>query len=148
DLGTVQIPTTIVGGGPTTVVVGQGGNLPNVVAPLDLENISGAANTIVVDDSSDTTARDIALSTLGVSPIDFQGGPNQPYGSISGLTPVPIIYESSGTAGVTVRGGTAGGTLTVDDTQVQTGFVGNGGTTVSVPVPTALQAELNLKNTV
>ena len=111
-------------GGPDTINVGNAGNAQNINAPLTIEN-SWGLDTVTVDDSADTTARTV---TLGTAP---PAGDSDVFGTVSGLTPATITYESADTSSLTLDGGTGGNTFNVTDTPTNQ-FGGSGGTAISL----------------
>src|SRR5205807_1630516 len=88
-------------GGPDTINIGTAGNAQNVAGTLTIVNAFGK-DTITVDDSADTSARNVTLDTAAPN------GDNDPFGTVSGLTPGVITYEAADTASLTIDGGAAG----------------------------------------
>lgn len=111
-------------GGPDTINVGNAGNAQDINAPLAIEN-SWGLDTVTIDDSADTTARTV---TLSIAP---PAGDSDVFGTVSGLTPATITYESADTSSLTLDGGTGGNTFNVTDTPTNQ-FGGSGGTAISL----------------
>jgi hypothetical protein len=104
--------TNLVLAGATAVKVGNAGSAQGIVGSLNIENPSTIKNTIVVDDSADTTARTVTLSTLGTNPSDSQAN-TDPWGQIVGLAVLGHInYEYADTSSLTIKGGGGAGTHT------------------------------------
>ena len=78
-------------GGHDTVNVGNAGSVQGILGTLTIQN-PPSFNTINVDDSADTVARTVTLSTFIV------GGAN--WGSITGLAPAAINYKYDDTTSV------------------------------------------------
>ena len=78
-----------IGSGTDTVNVGNGGSVQGILAAVNIQN-PPSYNTINVNDSADTTARTVTLSTYS------SGGYN--WGSITGLAPAAINYKYSDTS--------------------------------------------------
>jgi hypothetical protein len=141
------VTTNFVGGSATAVNVGSGGSAQGIQGPLNLENATTAANTIVLDDGGDATARVVTLSAFAPNPADAQGN-TDPWGKVSGLA-ADVNYEYADTASLTILGGTGGGSLAAQATGVTTTFVGGGATTVAVGQAGSvqnIQGALNLEN--
>jgi hypothetical protein len=140
----INIPTTIVLVNNTTISLS---NLQTITNPLNLENKTGK-NTIILDDSADSTARTITLSTLVPNPSDPEGN-NGPFGQVLGLAPAAINYEYADTTSLTIKGGTGGDTVNVLATGVPVTYVGGGTSTINVGTGGTLQSiagALNLEN--
>src|SRR5581483_951882 len=105
--------------------VGAAGSVQGVQGTLNVEN-PASLNALVVDDSADSAARTVTLSTFAPNPSDSEGN-NDPWGAISGLAPAAINYEYADTAGVTISSGTAGDTFNVGATGVPTTINTGGG---------------------
>jgi hypothetical protein len=106
------VPLTIVGGGPNTVFIGgDSGSVQGILGTVNIEN-PRSADTITVDDSNDTTARTVTLSTLATNPADSEASAD-PWGQIIGLAPAPINYEYHDTQGMTVQTGSGADRVTV-----------------------------------
>jgi hypothetical protein len=95
--------TNLVLAGRATVNVGNAGSVQGIAGALNIENPTGS-NSVVVDDSSDTTPRNGTLSTLGANQFDSELNLDA-WGQIAGLAPAPINYEYSDTTGLTIIGG-------------------------------------------
>jgi hypothetical protein len=128
DVLATGVPTNITNGGWADVVnVGTGGSVQGILGTLTLQNPPGF-NTVNVDDSADTTARTVTLSTYS------SGGLN--WGSITGLAPAAIDYKYDDTSSVHVTTGTGADTVDVLATGVPTYLSSNGGAdTVNVGIP-------------
>jgi hypothetical protein len=100
--------TDIVTGAAATFNVGNG-TVAGILGTLHLEGPS-SPNTIVLNDSADTTARTVTLSDIGANPADSQGN-SDPWGQVSGLAPANINYEYGDANGLTVETGTAAGNV-------------------------------------
>src|SRR5262249_4364960 len=122
----------VVGHGATTVVLGNAGNIQDIVTTLELEN-SADYNGIILDDSADTTARTTTVQTLGfINGDDFEHT-GEPWGIITGLAPGAIIFEYADPSGVTINTGkVAGNVVNVRATGVTTYAAGHARTTINV----------------
>jgi hypothetical protein len=106
-------------GGQDSIVVGFfNDNVQDILAPLTIQNAHGR-DTIIVNDSADTTARTATLSTFA------SGGVN--WGSITGLAPAAIDYRYNETASVAIETGLGNDTLNVHGTGVLTTLISFGG---------------------
>jgi len=97
------VTTSFVGHGISTINVGNSGSVQGILGTLNLSN-PPAFNTIVVEDSADSTARTATLSDASNT------------GQVTGLAPAAINYGDFDTAGITVMGGTGGNTFNVQAT--------------------------------
>jgi hypothetical protein len=123
--------TNLILSGGNTVNVGNAGSVQGILGALNIEN-PPSFNTIVVDDSADTTARTVTLSTLGTNGSDSEGNAD-PWGQIIGLAPAHINYEYGDTSSLTVNGGTGSNTFNVQATGVFTTLnAGSANDTVNV----------------
>jgi hypothetical protein len=100
------VPTNITNEEYDLVNVGSGGSVQGITGTLNLQAWSPSSwgfllppNTINVNDSADTTARTVRLSTYS------SGGSN--WGSITGLAPAAINYKYSVTRSVHVTTGSS-----------------------------------------
>ena len=117
-------------GGGDTVNVGNAGSVQGILGTLSIEN-PPSHDTISVDDSADTTARTVTLSTF-VNPADSEHN-SDPWGSITGLAPAAINYEYRDTSSVSVTTGHGADTVNVRATGVSTALsTSGGGDTVNV----------------
>ena len=114
-----HIAITVIGSGTDTVNVGNAGSVQGILAAVNVEN-PPSFNTINVNDSADTTARTVTLST-------FTPAGDTPWGSITGLAPAAINYEYADTSSVTVTTGHAADTVNVLATGVTTNLSTSGG---------------------
>ena len=105
------VTTNISDGGYDVVNVGNGGSVQGILGTLNLQN-PPSFNTINVNDSADTTARTVTLSTYS------SGGAN--WGSITGLAPAAINYKYFDTSSVNITTGSAADTVNVLATGVTT----------------------------
>ena len=142
------VTTNLIGnGGRDTVNVGNAGSVQGILGTLSIEN-PPSFNTINVNDSADTTARTVTLSTF-VNPNDSQHN-SDPWGTITGLAPAAINYEYDDTTSVSVTTGHAADTVNVLATGVTTNLIGNGGRdTVNVGNAGSVQgilAAVNIEN--
>ena len=108
------ITTNVVGAAAATVNVGLGGSTQAISGPVNIEN-PPALNTIVVDDSSDSTGRVVTLSSFSPNPSDSEGN-SDTWGKINGLAPGDINYEYLDTAALTIDGGSGGNVFNVNST--------------------------------
>ena len=128
------------GAGSDTVNVGSGGSVQGILAPVTLQNPPNW-NTINVNDSADTTARTVTLSTYS------SGGAN--WGSITGLAPAAINFKYVDTSSVNITTGSAADTVNVLATGVTTNITGEGPDVVNVGNGGSVQGilgTLNLQN--
>ena len=105
------VTTNISDGGYDVVNVGDGGSVQGILGTLNLQD-PPSYNTINVNDSADTTARTVTLSTYS------SGGYN--WGSITGLAPAAINYKYFDTSSVNITTGSAADTVNVLATGVTT----------------------------
>jgi len=119
-----HIALNVIGSGHDTVNVGNAGSVQGILADVNIEN-PPSFDTINVNDSADTTARTVTLSTF-VNPNDSQHN-SDPWGMITGLAPAAINYEYDDTTSVSVTTGHAADTVNVLATGVTTNLIGNGG---------------------
>jgi hypothetical protein len=125
-----HIAINVIGSGHDTVNVGNAGSVQGILAAVNIEN-PPSVNTINVNDSADTTARTVTLSTF-VNPNDSQHN-SDPWGRITGLAPAAINYEYDDTTSVSVTTGHAADTVNVLATGVTTTLSsGGGGDTINV----------------
>jgi hypothetical protein len=128
DISATGTLTNLIASGPTTINVGGDPNFGAqlIQHTLNLENPSGAFNTISVDDSADVGNRAVTLGIMppsGTNPNDSELN-SDPYGQIRGLAPANINYEYQNTfqdptlPGLTLTGGTGDNTFTVLSTTV------------------------------
>jgi len=120
-----SVPTNFVGGSDATVIVGLGGSVQNILGPVNIEN-PPAYNSIVVDDSADSTGRTVVISSFAPNPEDSQSN-DDVYGKIAGLAPADINYEYDDTTDLTIRGGSGGNTFDVQSTDDTTNIEGGSG---------------------
>jgi hypothetical protein len=124
-----QVATNVVGNAfGTTVNVGNAGGVAGIQGTLNVDNPPHFSN-INVDDSADTTARTVSLST-------FTPSGDSAFGSITGLGSAAINYEYGDTNNVTLSLGNAANTVNVQATG------GIGTTTINV----ASTATVNVTN--
>src|SRR5437763_1175160 len=83
--------TNFVGSGNTTVNVANAGRPLSTPASLH-DALPTSKNTIVVDDSADSTARTLTLSTFAPNPNDSEGN-NDPYGKLGSPSFANINFE-------------------------------------------------------
>ena len=98
--------TNLIGAASGAVNVGNAGSVQGIDGALDIEN-PPSLNSITIDDSADTTARTVALSS-------FTPAGDTAWESISGLAPAPISYEVGDVISATINGGSGGNTFNVD----------------------------------
>jgi hypothetical protein len=110
---TVSVPstpwsgvTTIVGGGPDAVRVGNATDGVGDVAGALVVTNNASTTALTVDDSADTTARVASLDT-------YTGSDGYLYGEVSGLGAAAVSYRSDVVSSVTVNGG-GGNTFNVN----------------------------------
>jgi hypothetical protein len=111
----------IVGNGNAVSAVNVGNatnGAQSIKSTLNIENPASpqSHNTIIVDDSADTTGRTATLSTLGSNPADSGTGLADIWGQIVGLAPAHINYEYLDTNGLTIDGGSGGNNFYVQAT--------------------------------
>jgi hypothetical protein len=122
--------TNLISRASTTVNIGNAGSVQGIFGTLNIEN-PPSFDKIVVDDSTDATARATTLST-GTNSSDSEGNGHL-YGFITGLAPAAISYEYFDTTSVSVNTGTASGNVVnVLATGVTTNLRGHASTTVNV----------------
>ena len=99
------MPTNLsTSGGHDTVNVGNAGSVQGILGTLSIQN-PPSFDTINVNDSADTAARTVTLSTFA------SGGAN--WGSITGLAPAAINYKYADTSGVNITTGSGNDTVNV-----------------------------------
>jgi hypothetical protein len=114
------------------------GTTQNILADVNIENPT-ASSTVTVNDSTDTAARTVTVSTLGTNPADSQGN-SDPWGQISGLLGSGNInFEYGDTSGVTIDGGSGTTTWNLNNTSASTPvtLTGDSGTNVFNLTPTS-----------
>lgn len=127
------VPLNVTADGDDTVNLGTGGSVQGIQGDVTLIN-PPAYNSLVIDDSADTHARQVSLS-------DFTPAGDTIYGSITGLAPASINYRLYDTTTVTVDGGSGGNTFDVNggnslyETYLNTG---SGNDTVNVTATNAI----------
>lgn len=123
------IATTMTIGGTANVVVGNVGTLAEIAGPLTLKGPNGSIQ-LTVDDSADATAQAIALSTAdGLDDVTGVGAAG------------PINYQPATVAALTLRPGTAAGTVVnVQASGSTTNIVGSGPLSVIVGNAGSVQA--------
>jgi autotransporter-associated beta strand protein len=139
--------TNIIGGAASTINVSNNGSVQGIQGVLNLEN-PAAPNTLIVNDTNDTTFRTATLSTLTSNPSDSQSN-GDPWGSITGLAPAAINYEYADTHTLTINGGADGDTINVQAANVTTNLTTNGFSTINVGNNGSVQsivAALNIEN--
>jgi hypothetical protein len=99
-----SIPVTINSSGTATINIGNAGSLQGIAGAITITNPNGG-DTISIDDSADTTARNVRVDTV------TQTGTT--YTRVSGLSTGAISYGINDAAGVTVQTGTRGSTVTL-----------------------------------
>ena len=100
--GVADQPST--SGGVDTVNVGNAGSVQGILGALTVQN-PPSFDTLNVNDSADTTARTVTLSTFA------SGGTN--WGSITGLAPAAINYNYTDTSSVNITTGSGNDTVNV-----------------------------------
>jgi hypothetical protein len=108
--------TNLVGHGPVTVNVGNGGTVHGIGRTLNIEN-PPSLTTINVDDSADTSGRIVTLGTF------TPAGDSDPWGYINGLAPANINYEYADTSSLTVNTGDGGDVVNILSTGVPTTLI-------------------------
>jgi hypothetical protein len=110
-------------------------------------------NRITVDDSTDTRARTVTLSTSTTANDSEVGG--ELFGGISGLAPADINYEYADTRNITIDTGDGGDTINVLATGATTNLVGTSSTLTDTTVNVGdagdlqnIQGTLNIENPV
>jgi hypothetical protein len=116
---TTGVPTSLSSnGGGDLINVGSAGTVQGIFAPLTIQNPPNF-DTINLDDSADTVARTVTLSTF------VSGGAN--WGSITGLAPAAIRYKYADTDGVNLTTGQGNDTVNVRATGAMTTLTSSGG---------------------
>jgi hypothetical protein len=122
------IPIEIIGQGQDRVNVGSSGSVQGILGAVSVENPPNYT-ALNIDDSADTTARTVTLST-------FTPAGDTPWGSITGLAPAAISYEYADTSSVHLTTGHGADTVDVLATGVPTYLSSGGGAdTVNVGIP-------------
>ena len=127
----------LIGGQSDIVTVGDSQNVQGINGQLTITNTG--YSTLTIDDSANGTPRSATFDTG--APDDFYN--LYPYGVISGLAPAPIRFRAADVSSpVTVKGGSGGNTITVENTPVTTVngqfgpvinlFTGTGSDTVNI----------------
>jgi hypothetical protein len=101
------VPVNLVGYGNDLVNVGYAGNVQQIFGDLTISGPPASA-TLTVDDSLDSTHRDVTHDTVTIGGMD--------YGRISGLAPAAIEYCYIATNSVNVKTGMGGATVNVKST--------------------------------
>jgi hypothetical protein len=131
------VPTNIFNHGNATVTVNNGpAGLANIKSPLNLENLGGS-DTLIVDDSADTTSPSVTLNTLAGD-----------LGQITGLS-APITFSNAEVSQLTLDLGTATSTVNVLGIGTTTNVFNNGNATINVGnggFLFGIQGALNLEN--
>ena len=107
------VATNVLGGGVSAAVnVGNAGSVQGINGTLNVDNSTGAQNNLTVDDSADSTAQTVTLTS----------------GTIHGIAPADIEYVSADTNSVTIDGGSAGNFFDVQTVGSGAATTLNGGT--------------------
>jgi hypothetical protein len=104
---------------PDTVTISDNGSVQGINGAV---YVTGPGNTNVnIDDSADTTSRNVALTSIPVTISDWFNSVDYPFGSLTGLAPAAINFEgyASMTSPVVIKGGSGGNTFTVTGTPTQ-----------------------------
>jgi hypothetical protein len=113
--------------------VGKAGSAQGIAAAFSAQG-PAAAITLTVDDSADATARTVTLGS-------FTPGDGSTWGTLTGIAPAAVNYQAASLADLTVKTGTAAGTVVdVQATQAATTIVGHGAMTVNVGNAGSVQA--------
>ena len=104
-------------GGQDTINLGNAGSVASIGA-VNIQNMHGS-DTIIVNDSADTVARTVTLSTFA------SGGAN--WGAITGLAPAAIDYKYADTSSVSITTGSGNDTVNVHGTGTVTTLSSSGG---------------------
>jgi hypothetical protein len=117
-------------GGSDTVNVGNAGSVQKILAAVNVKHVlpppsvedtlSPATIHVHVDDSADTAARTVTLSS-------FTPAGGTPWGKISGLAPAAVSYEYADVTGLSVSTGKGADTVGVWATGVSTTIINHGG---------------------
>jgi hypothetical protein len=121
------VSTTVIGGGNDTVEIGSSGNAQGIQGNLDIVNFGSTTSDIIVNDSADSTARTIVLSTHSTT---FFG--TVYFGEITGIAPAIITYPYGNGSDLSIDTGTGGNTVDVHGTGIPTTVVGGGADTVNI----------------
>jgi hypothetical protein len=127
------VETYVRNNGHATVNVGNAGSVQGILGNLDLDN-PPSYNTLNINDSADTVARTVFLSTPPGNAVAW--------GEVSGLAPATIGYIYGDTQSVHVTTGTAANTVDVAQTGVPTYVRNNGPATVNVGFAGSVQGIL------
>ena len=138
------VTTNLFANGYDTVNVGNSGSVQGIVGVLNLQD-EPSFITLRVDDSADSTARTVTLSTFTGSGSEGDGDSDLS-GAITGLAPASINYEYLDTSSVTIHGGTAGNTWYMLGTGVTTDLFANGHDTVNVGNSGSVQGIVGVLN--
>ena len=95
----IGLPTTVVGAGQDTVILGDSNGVQDITAPVTITDPPSYA-ALTVDDSGDTTGRNATISDT----------------SITNLGPAAINYHAADLSSLTINGGSDGNTFTVTNT--------------------------------
>jgi hypothetical protein len=119
-------PVTLDGvGGQDTVILGKGGNMQAIAAPVKIINLGGHT-ALTLDDSTDAVGQS---ATLDVKP-DAVGAATGLFATITNLAPGAISIRGSDISSLVVRGGSGGNTFTVANTIDNSTFSGFTDTTL------------------
>ncbi len=105
-------------GGHDTVNVGNAGSVQGILGALSVQN-PPFVNTVNVNDSADTVARTVSLSTFVVDGFNWD--------SITGLAPAAINYKDADTIAANITTGRAADTVNVLAIDAVTGLSSGGG---------------------
>ena len=108
------VTTNFVGGAGSIVNVDNAGTVQGILGALNIEN-PPSFNSIVIDDSADSTARTVTLSSFSPNPFDSDLN-SDTYGKVHLLAPADINYEFGDTSSLTIDGGSGGNTFNVTTT--------------------------------
>jgi len=96
-------PLTIHGtGGSDVVNIGNAGSVQGIVAPVKIDN-AGSFTTLTIDDSSDFTGQTVTVGS----------------GSVTGIAPAAINWDTADLSGVTLKNGIGADTVNVIVTSAQ-----------------------------
>jgi hypothetical protein len=116
-------PVNLIGHSLNTAVNIGFGSVQAINGPVTITN-PPSFTTVNVDDSADSTPRNVSLDTVTIG--------TQIFGRITGLAPADILYKYSDTNTVTVQTGSGGATVNAVTTGKPVNLFGNPGAPISL----------------
>ncbi len=135
-----SVPLVLDDEGASTVNVGSFNSVQGIAASMTVEDTAGS-DALNINDSADTTARNVTLSNQGGIAI---------WGLVTGLAPATIAYGDSSTRSVDVTTGTGSDTVNVQQASVPVVLDDEGAGTVNVGNAGSVQsivAQLTVEDT-